>query len=107
MDYVDFGSDPELVLSQARALDQIPHEQRGPLHGVAIGIKDIMNTRGTVWHPHGEQHNLFVPDMPTQFGFPIYEGHRSASDSSAVAILRAAGALIFGSSTLTLPVPFT
>ncbi|KAI4705603.1 hypothetical protein J4E81_000487 [Alternaria sp. BMP 2799] len=35
-------------------------------------------------------------DMPTQYGSPIYEGHQSGFDSSAFAILRAAGALIFG-----------
>jgi len=39
---------PEYVLEQARTLDQVPKEQRGPLFGIAIGIKDIMNTRGSV-----------------------------------------------------------
>lgn len=39
-------SDEDLVLSQARALDKIPHDQRGRLHGVAIAIKDIMDTKG-------------------------------------------------------------
>ncbi|KAI9376740.1 amidase signature domain-containing protein [Aspergillus egyptiacus] len=77
--------DPEFVLEQARALDQIPENERGPLHGLAIGIKDIANTR----------------DMPTQFGSPIYTGHQSCFDSSAVAILRDAGALIFGKTTTT------
>lgn len=38
--------DPELVLSQARALDKVPKEQRGPLHGIAIGVKDVMYTKG-------------------------------------------------------------
>jgi Asp-tRNA(Asn)/Glu-tRNA(Gln) amidotransferase A subunit family amidase len=33
--------DPELVLAQARQLDQIPAGKRGPLHGLAIGIKVI------------------------------------------------------------------
>jgi hypothetical protein len=41
----DSTSDPDLVLSQARALDQIPKDQRGPLHGLAIGVKDIMDTK--------------------------------------------------------------
>ncbi|KAI0884184.1 amidase signature enzyme [Annulohypoxylon maeteangense] len=77
--------DPAFVLSQARALDQVPQEQRGPLHGLAIGVKDIMNTK----------------DMPTQFGSPIYKGNQPGFDSSAVAILRAAGALIFGKTTTT------
>ena len=39
-------ADQELVLSRARELDQIPENQRGPLHGMAIGIKDVMNTKG-------------------------------------------------------------
>jgi Asp-tRNA(Asn)/Glu-tRNA(Gln) amidotransferase A subunit family amidase len=95
--YADFVSDPAFVLSQARALDQIPHDQRGLLHGLAIGIKDIMNTKGTVGHSHDRQHSLCILDMPTQFGSPIYQGHQPGFDSSAVAILRAAGALIFGS----------
>ncbi|KAF2813644.1 amidase signature enzyme [Mytilinidion resinicola] len=77
--------DPEFVLNQARALNQIPHDQRGPLHGVAVGIKDVMNTK----------------DMPTQFGSQLYQGHQPGFDSSAVGILRAAGALIFGKTTTT------
>ncbi|KAK3998160.1 amidase signature domain-containing protein [Cladorrhinum sp. PSN332] len=77
--------DPELVLEQAKALDKTPQDKRGPLHGVAVGIQDVMNTK----------------DMPTEFGSPIYRGHRPGSDASAVAILRAAGALIFGKTTTT------
>ena len=90
--------DPEFVLKQARALDQIPHHQRGPLHGVAVGIKDAMNTKGTM-EAFVISHSccLWIPDMPTQFGSPIYKGHQPGFDSSAVAILRKAGALIFGS----------
>jgi Asp-tRNA(Asn)/Glu-tRNA(Gln) amidotransferase A subunit family amidase len=38
--------DPEFVLAQARKLDQIPPEKRGPLHGVAIGVKDVILTKG-------------------------------------------------------------
>ncbi|KAJ8132731.1 hypothetical protein O1611_g892 [Lasiodiplodia mahajangana] len=77
--------DNAFVLDQAQALDRVPQHKRGPLHGIAIGVKDTMNTK----------------DMPTQFGSPIYEGHRPGFDSSAVAILRAAGALIFGKTTTT------
>jgi amidase len=40
--------DPDFVLAQAKKLDQIPHEERGPLHGVAIGVKDVMLTKGTI-----------------------------------------------------------
>ena len=41
------ATDPELVLKQARHLDNIPEKERGPLHGLAIGIKDVVNTEGT------------------------------------------------------------
>lgn len=70
--------DPELALSQARVLENGP--SRGPLHGVPIGIKDIIDTF----------------DMPTQMGSPIYDGHQPAIDASCVAILRKAGAIILG-----------
>jgi Asp-tRNA(Asn)/Glu-tRNA(Gln) amidotransferase A subunit family amidase len=38
--------DPELVIEEAKRLDKIPPEQRGPLHGVAIGVKDVLCTKG-------------------------------------------------------------
>jgi Asp-tRNA(Asn)/Glu-tRNA(Gln) amidotransferase A subunit family amidase len=38
--------DVELVLVQARKLDKIPSDKRGPLHGVAVGVKDIILTKG-------------------------------------------------------------
>jgi Asp-tRNA(Asn)/Glu-tRNA(Gln) amidotransferase A subunit family amidase len=70
--------DPDLVLRQAQALDARP--ARGALHGVPVGVKDIIETA----------------DMPTQMGSPIYHGYRTRSDASCVAELRAAGALVFG-----------
>jgi amidase len=70
--------DPELALAQARALDRGPNV--GPLHGVPIGVKDIIDTF----------------DMPTEFGSPIYRGHRPPADAACVALLRRAGAVIFG-----------
>jgi Asp-tRNA(Asn)/Glu-tRNA(Gln) amidotransferase A subunit family amidase len=70
--------DPELALRQARALDRGP--LRGPLHGVPIGIKDVIDTA----------------DQPTQMGSAIYAGHRPACDAACVALLRAAGAIILG-----------
>jgi amidase len=70
--------DPENALAQARALDSSP--AKGPLHGVPIGIKDVLDTA----------------DMPTEMGSPIYEGHRPVADAASVAMLRAAGAVILG-----------
>lgn len=72
--------DPDLVLERARVLDQIPAEKRGPLHGVAIGVKDVILTK----------------DMPTQHNSPIYEGDAPQLDAASIMTLRAHGALIFG-----------
>jgi Asp-tRNA(Asn)/Glu-tRNA(Gln) amidotransferase A subunit family amidase len=38
--------DPEFVLAQAGKLDQVAPEKRGPLHGIAIGVKDVILTKG-------------------------------------------------------------
>ena len=39
--------DPEHILAEARMLDQIPTEKRGSLHGIAVGIKDMILTKGS------------------------------------------------------------
>lgn len=38
--------DPDFVLAQARKLDRTPPENRGLLHGIAVGIKDVILTKG-------------------------------------------------------------
>lgn len=38
--------DPEYVMKQAKALDAISPTERGPLHGVAIAVKDVIYTKG-------------------------------------------------------------
>jgi hypothetical protein len=91
--------DPELVLNQARILDQVPRDQRGPLHGVAIGIKDNMDTKGKT-KPTLRCNPSRSPaqDMPTQYASPLYKSNKPNADASPVAILRRSGALIFGTS---------
>jgi Asp-tRNA(Asn)/Glu-tRNA(Gln) amidotransferase A subunit family amidase len=69
---------PELALAQAHALDREP--RRGPLYGVPIGVKDVIDTF----------------DMPTEMGSPIYRGYRPTADAACVALLRRAGAVILG-----------
>ncbi|KAF7556444.1 hypothetical protein G7Z17_g1426 [Cylindrodendrum hubeiense] len=76
---------PDLVVEQARNLDRIAPEDRGPLHGVAIAVKDVIYTK----------------DMPTQHNSPIYDGSHPRVDAASVAILRQAGALILGKTTTT------
>jgi Asp-tRNA(Asn)/Glu-tRNA(Gln) amidotransferase A subunit family amidase len=65
-------------LAQARLLDRQP--ARGPLHGIPVGIKDIIDTA----------------DMPTEHGSPIYRGNRPRADAASVALLRQAGCVILG-----------
>jgi Asp-tRNA(Asn)/Glu-tRNA(Gln) amidotransferase A subunit family amidase len=72
--------DAELALKQARELDR--GGARGPLHGVPIGVKDIIDTA----------------DLPTEMGSPIYRGHKASADAACVALVRAAGAVILGKS---------
>jgi len=38
--------DPDYVIKQAQALDAVPLAERGPLHGVAIAVKDVIYTKG-------------------------------------------------------------
>ncbi|HSV70108.1 MAG TPA: amidase [Methylibium sp.] len=75
--------DADAALAQARALDA--GACRGPLHGLPFGAKDIFDTA----------------DFPTACGTPIYAGHRPAADAAAVALCRAAGAVLVGKTVTT------
>ncbi|PQK14299.1 hypothetical protein BB8028_0004g12290 [Beauveria bassiana] len=77
--------DPNRVLEQARALDAVPREQRGPLHGMPIGVKDV----------------IYTQDMPTQFNSEAYRGDFPKVDAAPIKVLRAAGALLLGKTTTT------
>jgi Asp-tRNA(Asn)/Glu-tRNA(Gln) amidotransferase A subunit family amidase len=79
--------DPEHALAQARSADALRREGKGigPLHGVPVGIKDIINTG----------------DMPTQNGSPLFKGYQPREDAFCVAALRAAGAVIMGKTVTT------
>jgi len=79
--------DHEYALRQA----QEAHDARqagmplGPLHGVPIGIKDIFDTE----------------DMPTEYGSVLHAGRTPGRDATAIALLRAAGAIIMGKTVTT------
>ena len=70
--------DADRLRAAARALDDAP--ARGPLHGVPVAVKDLIDTA----------------DLPTGYGSDIYRGHRPDRDAACVARLRAAGGLIMG-----------
>ena len=79
--------DREHVLAQARTLDERRSDGQplGPLHGVPVAIKDIVDTA----------------DYPTELGSPIGAGRRPWRDATVVAKLRAAGAIIIGKTVTT------
>ncbi len=79
--------DPEYALAQARHLDRERDEGKllGPLHGVPVGVKDIFDTG----------------DMPTENGTVLHAGRHPGEDALAVALLRAAGAVILGKTVTT------
>ena len=79
--WVALGRDP--ALAAARALDRGP--AGGLLHGVPIGIKDIMATH----------------DLPTRCGSPIYRDWQPPYDAAVVALARRAGAIVLGKTVTT------
>ena len=74
--------DEEHALAQARAADERKRsgEPIGALHGVPVGLKDIIDTA----------------DMPTENGTVLHKGRAPREDAAVVKALRAAGAVILG-----------
>jgi Asp-tRNA(Asn)/Glu-tRNA(Gln) amidotransferase A subunit family amidase len=79
--------DPEHALRQALAADEWRKRGRplGPLHGMPVGVKDIVDTA----------------DMPTENGTVLHAGRRPRTDATLVSLLRAAGAVILGKTVTT------
>lgn len=78
-EYVDAGG----AIERARQLDRAV--QHGPLHGMAVGVKDIIDVGG----------------MPTRCGTPIYAQNVARIDATCVALAKAAGAVIIGKTATT------
>src|SRR5260370_2240866 len=57
----------------------------GPLRGIAVGIKDIIDTS----------------ELPTEMGSPIYKDWQPRADAPVVAMLKQAGATVIGKTTTT------
>ena len=78
---------PDYALEQARRLDIIRQagDPMGPLHGIPVGIKDIIDTA----------------HVPTEFGTPIHSGRIPFRDAWVVSRLRQAGAVIMGKTVTT------
>jgi aspartyl-tRNA(Asn)/glutamyl-tRNA(Gln) amidotransferase subunit A len=80
--------DREAVLSEAGRLEAEAHAGRfrGPLHGVAVGIKDIFYTKG----------------LRTTMGSELFKDYIPSHDARAVARLKQAGAIVLGKTVTTL-----
>jgi Asp-tRNA(Asn)/Glu-tRNA(Gln) amidotransferase A subunit family amidase len=79
--------DENLVRQRAKAIDNHRGTGRavGALHGLAVGVKDIIDTA----------------DMPTENGTPIDAGRRPGKDATIIMRLRAAGAVVIGKTVTT------
>jgi aspartyl-tRNA(Asn)/glutamyl-tRNA(Gln) amidotransferase subunit A len=79
--------DRDGAMEQARALDEdlAGGDCRGPLHGIPIGIKDIVDVKG----------------LPTAAGFEPWRDRIAEIDAALVTQLRKAGAVILGKTATT------
>ena len=78
--------EPALVRRQAAAVDAaVKAGRKLPLAGLFLGVKDVIDTA----------------DQPSQYGSPIWGGHRPRSDAACVALARRAGAVIAGKTVTT------
>jgi Asp-tRNA(Asn)/Glu-tRNA(Gln) amidotransferase A subunit family amidase len=79
--------DPESALAQAGECDRIRKAGlgTGPLHGLPVGLKDVIDTR----------------DMPTQRGTDIFKDRQPDKDARLVERLRESGAVIMGKTVTT------
>jgi amidase len=73
---------PDSAVAAAREADREigAGQWRGPLHGVPLGIKDLLHVR----------------DVPTTAGMPLLRGLRAPADAEVVRKLREAGAVLLG-----------
>lgn len=71
--------DPDQAMRAAR------HARPGPLAGLPIGVKDVLDTA----------------DFVSGYGSPIWAGHRPRADAACVAMARAAGGVVIGKTVTT------
>jgi Asp-tRNA(Asn)/Glu-tRNA(Gln) amidotransferase A subunit family amidase len=75
----------DAAAAPAEARERDAEAPRGPLHGVPVGVKDIIDAAG----------------LPAERGSPIHAGRRPERDAACVARLRAAGAVVLGKTVTT------
>src|SRR3982074_2001665 len=70
---------------RAQQADRTPPDERGPLHGVPVTVKECFDVVGT----------------PSTTGLTSRSGHRAQTDAALVAGLRQAGAIIVGKTNVS------
>jgi Asp-tRNAAsn/Glu-tRNAGln amidotransferase A subunit and related amidases len=83
--WIDFDAERAMKLADACDATRESGVELGLLHGVPIGVKDILATA----------------DLPTQMGSVLYAGHRPERDAVVVQRLRNAGAYVMGKTVTT------
>jgi Asp-tRNA(Asn)/Glu-tRNA(Gln) amidotransferase A subunit family amidase len=76
--------EPE-IRAWAHLPDAYPEPASGPLAGLPVGVKDVIDTA----------------DMPTECGSAAHRGRQPAEDAACVALLRRAGAIVVGKTVTT------
>jgi Asp-tRNA(Asn)/Glu-tRNA(Gln) amidotransferase A subunit family amidase len=78
--FVHFDADAALAAAERADKQRKSGDPPGPLHGLPVAIKDIIDTA----------------DYPTEYGGEIFLGRRPERDATIVKRLRAAGAVVTG-----------
>ena len=73
----------DAALERARVLDRGPRQ--GLLHGIPMGVKDIIDSG----------------DQPTTYGSPIYKEHQPLADAATIALAKGEGAILLGKTVTT------
>jgi len=81
----EIGAFIALDLDAAHRRAQDPAVTEGPLRGLPVGMKDILDT----------------VDFPTGYGTTFHDGHRPVSDAALVSMTRRAGGIIVGKTVTT------
>jgi Asp-tRNA(Asn)/Glu-tRNA(Gln) amidotransferase A subunit family amidase len=77
--------DADHVCRAAARADLVHPSAQRALHGMPIGVKDILATA----------------ELPTQYGSPAFAGHRATRDAAAVQRIVEAGGYVFGKTATT------
>jgi aspartyl-tRNA(Asn)/glutamyl-tRNA(Gln) amidotransferase subunit A len=82
--YVRVLHDEALAAARAAEAEIMAGRYRGPLHGIAIGLKDIYDTAG----------------VPTEGGSKSCLGRIPANDATTTRLLKEAGVVLLGKLTI-------